>query len=415
MGIALPLSLFVVMAFVIALGDVSAQSFSGPTIGRAPRVHSHPQKPPPNPAGTAFGDPLPGLTPAQLTDFANGQDAFEEEATPESGLGPIFNNVSCVACHSVPATGGGSTILETRFGRTVNGHFDPMSSRGGSLLQQAAIDPLVQETVPHSANVVAQRQTTPLFGLGLIEAIADGDIIGNALSDKPDGVAGRVAMIQDVATGQTRVGRFGWKAQVATVLAFAGDAYLNEVGITNRLFPQENAPNANAELLAKYDKVVDPEDTTDPATGKADIDMFADFMRFLAPPPRLPSTQAARAGEDVFAQIGCATCHRASMTTGPHSIAALDRKEVRLYSDLLLHDMGSLGDGIEQGPAGAREMKTAPLWGLRVRTALLHDGSAPTVDTAIRQHDGEGSVARERYVRLPTSLQNQLLEFLNSI
>lgn len=415
MGIALRLSMLVVMAFVIALGDVIAQSFSGPTKSRAPRVHSHPQKPPPNPAGTNFGDPLPGLTAAQLVDFANGEDAFEEEDTPDSGLGPVFNNVSCVACHSVPSTGGGSTILETRFGRTVGGHFDPMSSRGGSLLQQMAIDPLVQETVPHLANVVAQRQTTPLFGLGLIEAIADWTIVSNALGHKPDGVSGHVAMVQDVATGQTRVGRFGWKAQVATILTFAGDAYLNEVGITNRLFPEENAPNGNASLLALYDKVADPEDTTDPATGKADIDLFADYMRFLAPPPRLPFTPAARSGEDVFAQIGCATCHQPSMTTAPNRIAALDRKEVRLYSDLLLHDMGSLGDGIEQGPAAAREMRTAPLWGLRVRTTLLHDGSAPSVDRAIRQHDGEGSVARERYVRLPPTLQRQLLEFLKSI
>ena len=415
MGTATRISLLASLVIVVALGDVVAQSFSGPQRHRAPRVHSHPQKPPPNPAGTAFGDPLPGLSATQLADFANGEDAFEEEDTAASGLGPIFNNVSCVACHSVPATGGGSTILETRFGRTVNGHFDPLTLRGGSLLQQSAIDPLVQEFIPHFANVTAQRQTTPLFGLGLIEAISDRTIVGNALGHKPDGVTGHAAMVQDVATGQTRVGRFGWKAQVATILTFSGDAYLNEVGITNRLFPTENAPNGNTALLAQYDTVADPEDTTDPVTGKADIDLFTDFMRFLAPPPQLPFTQAARAGEGVFAQIGCATCHQPSMFTAPSQIAALDQKEVRLYSDLLLHDMGALGDGIEQGPAGATEMRTAPLWGLRVRTTLLHDGRATTVDKAIKQHDGEGAVARDRYVRLPPTPQNQLLEFLKSI
>jgi CxxC motif-containing protein (DUF1111 family) len=323
--------------------------------------------------------------------------------------------VSCVACHSVPATGGGSTILETRFGRTVNGHFDPMTSQGGSLLQLFAIDPRVQETVPLLANVIAQRQTTPLFGLGLIEAISDFTIVADALLRKPDGVTGRPAVVQDVATGQTRVGRFGWKAQVATILTFSGDAYLNEVGITNRLFPTENAPNGNTALLAQYDIVADPEDTTDPVTGKADIDLFTDFMRLLAPPPQLPFTQAAKTGEGVFTLIGCAICHQPSMLTAPNRVAALDRKEVCLYSDLLLHDMGRLGDGIEQGPAGATELRTTPLWGLRVRTTLLHDGRATTVDNAIRQHDGEGAIARDRYGRLPPTVQSQLLEFLNSI
>jgi CxxC motif-containing protein (DUF1111 family) len=416
MGSLPRISTFVVLAIVIAFGDVLAQSFSGPRSHRAPRHHSHSHAPsPPHPPGTAFGDPLPGLTPTQLAAFAAGEDAFEEEDTPESGLGPVFNNVSCVACHSVPDTGGGSEILETRFGKIVNGHFDPMAYRGGSLLQQMAIYPRAQETVPHDATVVAQRQTTPLFGLGLMEAIADGTIVNNALAHKPDGVTGRVAMVQDVATGQTRVGRFGWKAQVATILTFAGDAYLNEVGITNRLFPDENAPNGSLYMLDKYDNVDDPEDATDPVTGKADIDLFADFMRFLAPPPQLPFSSAAKSGEGLFAQIGCAACHQPSMMTAPSTIAALDRKEVRLYSDLLLHDMGSLGDGIAQGPAETREMRTAPLWGLRVRTTLLHDGRARTIDRAIRFHDGEGAVARERYVRMSPTLQNQLIEFLKSI
>jgi CxxC motif-containing protein (DUF1111 family) len=278
-----------------------------------------------------------------------------------------------------------------------------------------AINPRAQETVPYDATVIAQRQTTPLFGLGLIEAIADGTIVDNALAHKPDGVTGRVAMVQDVAIGQTRVGRFGWKAQVATILTFAGDAYLNEVGITNRLFRDENAPNGNLCLLDKYDNVGDPEDTTEPDTGKADIDLFAHFMRFLAPPPQLPFSSAAKSGEGLFAQIGCAACHQPSMMTAPSTIAALDRKDVRLYSDLMLHDMVSLGDGIAQDPAETREMRTAPLWGLRVRTKLLHDGRAPTIDRAIRFHDGEGAVACDRYVQMSPPLQNQLIEFLKSI
>src|SRR5438477_2032434 len=168
----------------------------------------------PAPSGPPqFGDPLRGLTADQLAAFGSGREDFQQEDTPESGLGPIFNNVSCVACHSAPAVGGSSAILETRFGRFMNGHFDPLTELGGSLLQQSAIDTACQEFVPSEANVTAQRQTTPLFGLGLIEAIPDGAILQNADSDKPDGITGRPSIVQDVASGQQRVGRFGWKAQ----------------------------------------------------------------------------------------------------------------------------------------------------------------------------------------------------------
>ena len=221
----------------------------------------------PAPSGPPqFGDPLRGLTEDQLAAFGSGREDFQQEDTPASGLGPIFNNVSCVACHSVPAVGGSSSILETRFGRSMNGHFDPLTELGGSLLQQSAIDPSCQEFVPPEANVIAQRQTTPLFGLGLIEAIPDGAILQNAASPKPDGITGRASIVLDVASGERRVGRFGWKAQQATLLAFAGDAYLNEVGITSRLFPQENAPNGNSSLLAHCDAIADPEDEVDPET-----------------------------------------------------------------------------------------------------------------------------------------------------
>ncbi|HKE41135.1 MAG TPA: di-heme oxidoredictase family protein [Casimicrobiaceae bacterium] len=392
-----------------------AQTFSAQQHVRAPR-----QRPDattftvPRP-GTNFGDPLGGLSTDEAADFADGLEEFSSEDTAASGLGPIFNNVSCVACHSTPAAGGVSTIFVTRFGRTVNGQFDPLTELGGSLLQEKAIDPAVQEVIPSQANVIAHRMTTPLFGAGLIEAIPDAEILLNAAVPKPDGISGRPSVVQDVASGQTRIGRFGWKAQQATLLSFAGDAYLNEMGITNRLFPTENAPNGNTALLAQYDLVPDPEDVTDPATGKADIDRFADFMRMLAPPPQLALTQDARAGQDLFSQIGCAACHRPMMVTGPNTSRALDRKAVPLFSDLLLHDMGSLGDGIAQGSARPSEMRTAPLWGLRSRGPYLHDGRAATVDAAIRMHDGEAARARDRFNRLGKSMQAQLLAYLGSI
>ena len=361
------------------------------------------------------GDALSGLSAAQLASFNAGLVEFTAVETEADGLGPIFNGTSCAQCHSVPGTGGSSTTTVTRFGRVVNGVFDPLTDLGGSLLQKFAIDPAVQEVVPKEANVVAQRLSTPIFGAGLVEAIPDATIQQLARQPKPDGVRGRVSIVDDVASGTQRVGRFGWKAQQATLTSFAGDAYVNVMGVTNRLFPVENAPNGNRALLAKFDKFMDPEDPADPVTGRSDIDSLADFMRLLAPVLPTRQSQSASDGERLFAQIGCAACHTPSMQTGPSPIAAIDRKTVGLYSDLLLHDMGRLGDGIAQGTAGMREMKTAALWGLRLRQPYLHDGRASTIDEAIRGHDGEAQVSRDRYQRLnPVNTQN-LLDFLRTL
>jgi CxxC motif-containing protein (DUF1111 family) len=372
------------------------------------------QGPAPRPASPGFGGPLPGLTAEQLAAFEEGRTEFLNVETPESGLGPIFNGRSCVECHGVPAPGGASAITVTRFGRVVNGVFDPLESLGGSLLQRFAIDPAAREVVPHEANVVIERQATPVFGLGLIEAIPDATILAMAARDKPDGVRGRAAWVTDVVSGQQKVGKFGWKAQVATLLAFAGDAYRNEMGITNRFFPTENAPNGNTAILARFDKFADPEDTVD-ATGRSDIDRAADFMRYLNAPPSLPLSPTARAGQTIFSQAGCANCHTPTLMTGHHTVAALNYKPVNLYSDLLLHDMGSLNDGIAQGDASVSEMKTPPLWGLRVTAPYLHDGRAATIDQAIRAHDGEGKAARNRYTGLDGLQRQQLLDFLNTL
>jgi CxxC motif-containing protein (DUF1111 family) len=222
-------------------------------------------------------------------------------------------------------------------------------------------------------------------------------------------------MVLDVASGQMRVGRFGWKCQEATLLAFSGEALLDEIGITNRLFPNDNPPSGNAALLAEFDTVPDPEDTPDPATGKAGLDRITDFMQLLAPPSPLPDTHARVAGKRIFTEIGCAVCHVPVMYTGPSPIAALNAQPVPLYSDLLLHNMGSLGDGIVQGDAGPREMRTAPLWGLRAMSSFLHSGRAKTLDQAIRAHAGEARPAMERYLQLPNAYRIQLHDFLKSL
>lgn len=362
-----------------------------------------------------LGSPLGGLTDAELAAFLDGRADFRRTETVAGGLGPIFNDVSCVACHDAGGTGGASRRTVTRFGRTVNGVFDPLDAQGGSLLQARSINPGIREVVPREANTVARRVTTPLFGAGLIEAIPDSTIVLGTLERKPAGIAGKVSVVTDVVSGENRIGRFGWKAQQATLLAFSGDAYVNEMGITNRLFPAENAPNGNAALLARFDRVAEVEDEVSAIDGKADIDRSADFMRLLAPPPRGPETASAVAGAAIFARLDCAVCHTPAMTTGRHAIAALSEKTVGLYSDLLLHDMGALGDGIAQGTAGARDMRTAPLWGLRSRPTWLHDGRANTIDQAVRGHAGEAQSSRDRYVALSAAERQELLDFLNTL
>ena len=387
-----------------------------------PLVPPTPVTPPsPPPPGMAiakagrFALPLAGLSPGQSADFAAGKTEFLNIETVEGGLGPIFNDVSCVACHFEGGAGGASRTLVTRFGRVTNGVFDPLAELGGPLLQRRAISPAYLEVVPREANLVVRRMTTPLFGAGLVEAIPDSVISAYASVAKTDGIKGRAAIVTDPISATARVGRFGWKAQHATLDGFAADAYLNEMGVTSRYFPTENAPNGKTALLAAADKVLDPEDALAVGAEKSDLNLAADYMRLLSPVPRLPASPAIKTGEAVFGQIGCAVCHVPSMKTGVSPIAALSNKDVNLYSDLLLHDMGALGDGMVQAPATAKEMRTAPLWGLRLRSLYLHDGRASTIDMAILAHDGEAKAVRDRYAKLPLASRQALAVFLNSL
>lgn len=405
-----------VLAQILATSGVLHAQSRFQTPAHRPEGRPRPPMAMPRNAQPKLGDPIPGLTPQQFAAFLDGKDDFTDVENESSGLGPIFNRDSCVACHSSPATGGASDIAVQRFGRVAIGVFNPLESLGGSLLQERAILARGSEVVPPEANITALRNTTPLFGVGLMEEIPDAAILANVRLGKPDGVKGRAHIVPDMANGRAmRVGRFGWKAQHASLLAFAGDAYLNEMGITNRVFPTENAPNGNTQLLAELDLVVDPEDTVDAATRKADIDRLWDYMRALAPPPRQRLTAAAQTGNRTFETTGCVVCHTPRFMTARSRIDALSNKEVSLWSDLLLHDMGSLNDGIIQGDAKGNEMKTAPLWGLAASGPYLHDGRAKTVDEAIRTHAGEAKIARDRYVSLTQSQRDRLLEFLNSL
>lgn len=363
-----------------------------------------------------FGDPLPGLSDADLAVFAFGKEKFVAAQTPATGLGPVFNDRSCVACHSNPAPGGSGTSLDnrvTRFARQVEGQpFNPLLHLGGPNLQKFSVGgglpgcSLSPEVVPPEANLIGLRQPPQLFGLGLIQVIPDTEILvrADATDENDDGIAGRPNISNGV------IGRFGWKAAVPTILDFTGLALVNELGITNYLFPNEMSPQGKP-IPFGCDIAADPEDADISRIGPL---MF--FTTYLAPPPRGPITDAVLRGESVFAQTGCALCHTPSMKTGPNAIEALNEKDVPLYSDLLTHYMGgALDDHIIEGAAGGGRWRTAPLWGLRARHFFLHDARTTDLVTAIRLHGGEASQVRNRFFNLPAIQRADLLAFLRSL
>jgi CxxC motif-containing protein (DUF1111 family) len=375
--------------------------------------------------GHNFGDPLPGLTEEQLARFRAGKEGFEEEEGDVDGIGPVFNARSCVACHNGPATGGSSQVISTRIGAIRDGRFDPLLEFGGPTIQTQGIVGLrgfqfKGEVVPKQATIVAERRANPLFGFGLVDAVPDESFWFAALYQHiftPE-TAGRPNLVRDLRAGGWRVGKFGWKAGISDVFTFSADAYKDEMGITvpgflpdedGRKISEENAPQGNARLL-RFNPVESPNEPDD-----EDIVGFDDFIRFLAPPPQKPLTDSGREGKVVFGQIGCASCHQPTMRTGSNEVKALDRVTFHPYSDFLLHDMGKLGDGIEQGWGTGKEMRTAPLWGLRELPFFLHDGRAKSVEEAIRMHDGQGRKSRDRFEALPRRDKDRLIEFLNSL
>jgi CxxC motif-containing protein (DUF1111 family) len=367
----------------------------------------------------ALGLPLAGINAAQQKLFDEGKKEFEFVHTPEDGLGPVFNHESCVACHNVPATGGSLANLADRvirIGRTKNGKFDPLANLGGQVLSRKTIASLLRgcnqpgSFVPPEADFISLRFAQPVFGLGLLEAVLDETILANAdPEDKNrDGVSGRANMIKSVHFSDTRLGRFGWKAQIPTLIDFCGDAYLVENGITSPDFPQERQPNGKA---IECDPTPDPEDN-DGSTVQA----FVNYITLLAAPPRGQINDSVLAGEKIFASMNCTACHIPLLKTGPSLIDAIAGKEIQPYTDLLLHDMGQdLADNIEQGMANGSEWRTQPLWGLSKKKFFLHDGRTSDITTAIILHGGEALKSRNAFLKLKSKDRADLLSFLNSL
>jgi CxxC motif-containing protein (DUF1111 family) len=366
---------------------------------------------------SALGTPLAGITPVEFEEFRLGLDDFLEVEAAEEGLGPAFNGTSCAVCHNIPTIGGAGTMAELRAGRrTATGDFETLNASDDTLFHMFSVPGHgCQPVLPPDANVFARRVPIPLFGAGLVEAIPDETLLAleDPLDRNGDGVSGRAAQIVDVETGARRVGRFGWKAQHATLITFGADAYRNEMGITNDLFPHESAFGIPPEQLRLCDPFPDPEDIREPRTRRRGIDNFASFMRFLAPAGRGDVNEQVNAGERIFSAIGCATCHVPRLETGPSANPVFHRKTVALFSDLLLHDVGT-GDGIRQGAAEPSEIRTPALWGLRLRRPLLHDGNA-TLEDAIGRHAREAELARRGFDRLNDVDRAALMAFLGSL
>jgi len=386
-------------------------------------------------APTGLDNRTNGLTD-QATHDAN-RKTFDEVETIDDGLGPVYNAQSCRECHQNPVSGGPSQVGELRVGHIMHGRFQNPVVRindgkdtitGRTLINDRAICPQAQESVPDGNPIRTFRASLSVLGDGFIEAVPDRTL--KALARRNGGLALSVPILE--APGQGAIGRFGWKAQHASLLSFSADAYLNEMGITSRLQPNE------------VTTVCQPPGVPQPNDQSNDIDKFAMFMRATKAPPRdeiQAATHKARRGEYLFKQIGCERCHIATLRTAPAGTKinggtfevpeALGDKTFHPYSDFLLHNVGT-GDGIgiavveHFGPqAGymprtavdqtANRMRTPPLWGVRLRTRLMHDGATHTFFDAIRRHAGEARGEAHRFNRLIDREKDALVAFLLSL
>ena len=421
------LSVAILLVGVMALGlaGVAQQSpteapagFDTPTLAQNPGSQS---------TSNGIAQP-PGVT------YALDQTRFEQDHDASTGLGPVFNARACADCHQNPVSGGSSQFTEVRAGhKDANGNFaaatvlindgaDTIANR--SIINDRALIPQAQEHVPDTENIRALRAALNTLGDGFVEAIDDSTLQSIAQRQievsegRIHGEAVEVPVLE--SPGQSRIGRFGWKDQHSSLLSFIGDAYLNEMGVTNRLRPKD---------VTTVGKITpDPEDTPD-NLGLADIDHFAQFVRGTKVPPRdavLSATAAAQEGQSLFERIGCATCHVSTIVTAPAGTLinggafavpeALGNKIIHPYSDFLLHDIET-GDGIVQNPPQdtANKLRTVPLWGLRMHPRHMHDLASLTLESAIERHGGEAEHVRNRFRELSPKDKQALFAFLNSL
>ncbi len=369
----------------------------------------------------AQGRPLAdGEEPVPLRSFEDDKAIFEELETVVDGVGPTYNAQGCVECHQSPVTGAISQITELRAGHSnTNGSF--VDAPGGSLIHSRAIDARIQERVSPREDIRSFRTSLNTLGDGFVECIAD-SILERIANDQPEAQRGLIIHVPVLeASGALRIGRFGWKNQHASLVSFSADAYLNELGITSPLQPNENTSSGRS--IAAYDRVADPEDDG------LDVEAFAEFMRATKAPPRdeeRAATVDAQIGSTLFDQVGCAVCHvRTIVTAAPGTVInagaftvprALGNKIIHPFGDFLLHDIGT-GDGIVQngGESTKSKLRTPPLWGVRTRNRLMHDGESLTFTDAIQRHGGQATSSRRLFNSLNDANRDRLIRFLLSL
>ncbi len=383
--------------------------------------------------------PVEGLTSQQVAVFAAGDEEFNRVFGAAEGMGPLFVAASCGSCH--PGDGKGHPVFSlTRFGRMSTGGFDPMRAQGGPQLQNRAIQRYIAEVVPNGVTGMSAFTAPSVTGLGFLEAVDDTTLLNLADPDDADGdgISGRVQLIDEddliaevasletVASdgGPTRnvpingqyIGRFGKKALTINLLQQTVTAYHEDMGLTTDLILQDIF-NPQVGNFAT-------DDVPDPEVSSSTVSNVVFYLKTLRPPPRRNADHPdVLAGEQLFAQAGCANCHLPALTTGASAVAPLHRVEFHPYTDLLLHDMGpELDDGYTEGIALTSEWRTAPLWGLGLAAAfqggamhLLHDGRAKSFREAIELHGGEGSASRAAFRAFSPEQQEQLFRFLESL
>jgi CxxC motif-containing protein (DUF1111 family) len=369
--------------------------------------------------------------------FEDNKFIFSERETIEDGLGPTYNDVGCIECHQSVDVGAFGQQMEFRAGHISGGNF--VDAPGGQLIHARATDSDIVEHISTAESVKAFRITLSTLGDGFIECISN-TALQNNVAAQPVAQRGTLTTVPVVEANNTlRIGRFGWKAQHASLVSFAGDAYLNEMGITNKFdgFGGRSSSNPNAgrnenpastaegvinvTFPSAFDPVEDPEDDGN------DVFAFADFMAATRAPGRQnPIPSAAQRGDALFTQVGCAVCHTRTFTTaspgtlingGAFAVpAALGNKIIHPFSDFALHNIGT-GDGIVQnaGQSTANQMRTPPLWGIRARNRLMHEGLNITIFDSIQLHAGQATSARNAFNSLSAGGRSDLIAFVLSL
>jgi CxxC motif-containing protein (DUF1111 family) len=375
-----------------------------------------------------LGGPIAGLTSAERAAFERGRVVFERRFTPEDGLGPRYNAVSCESCHSAPVTGGSAQLYRNFYLGMVGvpGRQTPIPGLASAVVPafgagddfSTTLGRTTLEPLEGTDLVLAQRNALPLFGVGLFEAISDATLLARAdpNDEDGDGISGRFN------TDAGTIGRFGVKAQSNNIELFTRAPLMNQMGITSD-------PFLGSEGLVSLGHRA-PQVSSDPNRPTADLDSHADpeisrrdlgdliaFTRFLAPPEPLTPTPETQLGAARFTALGCARCHVPEL--------ASSRGPVRAYTDLLLHDLGpELADGLAFGvpqsaslapPTSAGEFRTQPLWGVALSAPFLHDGRAETLHDAIALHAGEAAAARDLYLSLSETERAELIAFLEHL